>query len=195
MTNYSSILTNSYEYTCFLIAKIIYKFIGRWIMYTIQPADKSANKLLEIVWKDRDFPVDPVWIAGELGLGVLETDLPDEVNAAIIKDKGKDAIIALSSSDSKNRKRFSCAHEIGHYIYHMSRNDDQYQYIDLRSKESSNGSEPEEIFANQFAANLLMPENKVKELYKNNLPTFLIAQYFGVSDEAMNYRLKNIGLQ
>lgn len=157
-------------------------------------AKTSARMLLESVWDNRPLPVDPIWIARQLGIDVIETELPPDVSGAIIKDEGKDPIIALCRSDSTNRKRFTCAHEIGHYAYRMANGIDHYEYVDLRSKSSQSGVDPEEIFANQFAAALLMPEEEVKKLNNKKLPPFIMAQHFGVSDDAMTFRLRNLGL-
>ena len=159
----------------------------------IEPQE-SANKVLDTIWKGKSFPVDPFVIATQFGIKVIEADLPADVSGAIIKKKGNDPIIALSKSDSNNRKRFSCAHELGHYVYRTDELQEEYDYIDLRSKTSSIGTEPEEIFANKFAASLLMPEEEVKKLYKKKTPFFLMAQYFGVSDDAMTIRLENLKL-
>ncbi len=120
--------------------------------------------------------------------------MPEEVSGAIIKNKNQDPTIVISNSDSKNRQRFSCAHELGHYVYRMDRGQEEYEYIDLRGETAGMGVKPEEIFANQFAASLLMPEDEVKRLAKDQTPPFLMAQYFGVSDDAMNFRLKNLSL-
>ena len=125
----------------------------------------SASMLLQSVWCDRPLPIDPIWIASRLGIEVIETSLPPDVSGAIIKDEGKDPIIVLCKSDSNNRKRFTCAHEIGHYAYRVANEIDHYEYVDLRSKKSQLGSDPEEVFANQFAASLLMPEEEIKRLH------------------------------
>lgn len=162
-------------------------------MHTMDPK-KSAAMLFASVWEGRPFPVDPIWIAHQLGVDVIEATLPSDVSGAIIKDAGKDPVIALCSSDSDNRKRFTCAHEIGHYIYRMEKGEDHYQFIDLRSPDSRNGMEPEEIFANQFAASLLMPEDEVRKLCREKVPQFMMTRHFGVSDDAIYFRLKNLSL-
>ena len=59
---------------------------------------------------------------------------------------------------------------------------------------TSQGSDPEEIYANQFAASLLMPREKVEEMH-GTLNTAALAYEFGVSAEAMHYRLVNLGLE
>lgn len=156
--------------------------------------ETDASNLLAAVWSGRPLPVDPVQIAWDLGIDVVETMLPDNVSGALIKDEGKDPIILLCNSDSKNRKRFSCAHEIGHYVYRLATNGAHYEYIDFRNEFSANGNSTEEIYANQFAAELLMPAQEVRSLHNQGLPAFLIAQHFGVSDDAIRFRLRNLGL-
>lgn len=158
-------------------------------------AKESARQLLEFAWKGRDFPVDPILIASNLGIEVIETILPSNVSGALIKDEDKDPVIVLSSSDSKNRQRFTCAHELGHYAYRLVSDGNKYEYVDLRADDSSNGTNVEEVFANQFAANLLMPEVEVRELVSSKTPSFIQAQRFGVSDDAIRFRLKNLGLR
>ncbi|HYD79211.1 MAG TPA: ImmA/IrrE family metallo-endopeptidase [Paucimonas sp.] len=139
--------------------------------------------------------MDPVWIAGQLGLEVREAVLPPNVSGALIKDRDQDPLIVLSQSDSKSRKRFTCAHELGHYADRLGKDIEQYEYIDLRGDQSSTGTNPDEVFANQFAAALLMPEEEVRRLAKAKLPAFLMAQHFGVSDDAIRYRLRNLRLK
>lgn len=158
-------------------------------------AQTAAQSLIESVWGQREFPVDPVWLANQLGIDVIETELPDNVSGALIKDKDKDPVIVLCKSDSKNRKRFTCAHEIGHYAYRLTTNGDHYEYVDLRGDSASTGADPEEVYANQFAAELLMPKDEVAKLSNKSMPAFIIAQHFGVSDDAMRYRLKNLSLE
>jgi Zn-dependent peptidase ImmA (M78 family) len=155
---------------------------------------ESAQIILNQIWGNKGFPVDPVRIAHKLGIKVIETNLPDEVFGGLIKEKGKDPVIVISKTDSLNRKRFSCAHELGHYLRHVGKGDDSYEYIDLRNTLSSTGNDKEEIFANQFAACLLMPEDEMRKHYKKDLPSIILAQYFSVSDDAINFRLKNLDL-
>ena len=70
----------------------------------------------------------------------------------------------------------------------------KYEYIDLRSDLSANGTDKNEIFANHFAANLLMPEEKVRSLFEGKKQYYEMALYFGVSPEALKYRLKSLFL-
>lgn len=159
-------------------------------------ARQAAQAILQRVWKTRGFPVDPVTIARELGLEVMDTDLPDQVYGALLKEAGKDPVIVLHYADNPKRKRFTCAHELGHFVYRNEQNvlDEEYSYLDLRSPASSTGEEIEEVMANRFAAHLLMPEDEVEKLHAQKTSHLDMALYFDVSSEALKYRLKNMGL-
>lgn len=156
----------------------------------------EANKVLDNFWEKQGFPVDPITIAKSLGVQVLDTSLPENVSGALIKEAGKDPVIALHASDHNNRKRFTCAHELGHYVSRVESNrlETQYGYVDYRGEAAAKGTDPEEVFANQFAANLLMPENIVKTQRKKYTSHLQLAQYFGVSPEAIKHRLNALGL-
>lgn len=159
-------------------------------------AARQADLVRERLWVDGVFPVDPVTIAEKLGLAVREAELPDEVSGVIIKKVGEDPVIILESRDSARRKRFTCSHEVGHFIYkvEIEKAPDVFEWVDFRDSQSALGQLPEEIFANQFAANLLMPADAVRRRYKKGRPIWQVAEYFGVSDESMTFRLKKLGL-
>lgn len=159
-----------------------------------QTPERAAETLLDFVWHNKGFPVDPAQIAGELGLRVLEADLNENVSGALIKEAGKDPVIFLNRSDSNNRKRFSCAHELGHYSSRQRDNKEAYEYVDLRSELAKAGVDPEEIYANKFAAALLMPEEEVRRLYKTGADRVAMAYHFGVSDDAMRIRMRTLKL-
>lgn len=156
-------------------------------------AEKAASELLEECW-DGALPIDPVRIAKSLGVEVLATQLKPDVSGALVKKKGKDPSILLNAGDSKNRKRFTCAHELGHYIRREARPEQQYEYVDYRDARSSTGTDEEERYANSFAASLLMPEVAVRAFSDQDLAAFRMAKIFGVSPESMQYRLDNLGL-
>jgi Zn-dependent peptidase ImmA (M78 family) len=164
-------------------------------MQVAKEAAEDAERLLRSVWlRDRQvvpLPVDPVQIARTLGIDVYDARLDQNIFAALVKELGQDPTILLNTIDSPNRKRFSCAHEIGHF---MRRSDDEYEYVDRRGPLSSAGTDPEEIYANNFAAALLMPEAEVRRLYKKDATDVEMALIFDVSREAMGFRLKNLGL-
>lgn len=163
-------------------------------MSTVLDPKATAGRIRATLWGSRGFPVDPVWLANEMGLDVIEAQLPERVSGALIKEADKDPVILLCATDSRVRKRFTCAHELGHYAYRTDRNQDHYEYVDLRGDSAREGRHPEEVFANQFAAELLMPEETVRELHRQRYSPVLMAQHFGVSDDAIRFRLKNLRL-
>jgi Zn-dependent peptidase ImmA (M78 family) len=155
-------------------------------------AERAAEEVLDECWDGR-LPIDPVRIAATFGLKTFSADLDGRVSGMLVKRTGTDPEIRLNGEDSRNRKRFTAAHELGHYV-RRSRQLEEYEYVDYRDEHSASGTDEEERFANGFAANLLMPRDAVQSLSGEGTPDFLLAKRFGVSREAMQNRLDNLGL-
>jgi len=156
--------------------------------------ERDAEELLTTVWEGKPLPVDPIQIAQQLGVKVYKAELDEGVSGMLIKEPAKDPEIYVNSADSINRQRFTAAHELGHYIKRVSTGAEEWATIDYRNPLSSEGSDPDEVYANRFAASLLMPKDEVKRLHKEYRPATL-AYEFGVSEEAMNYRLDSLNLK
>jgi len=164
-------------------------------------AERDAQQLLQKAWwkepwSEVRLPVDPFAIARELGVKVfVDRSLPADVSGMLRKQAGySDPEILLNASDSRNRQRFTCAHELGHYTQRVkSGKDGVWEYVDKRDPLSSQGMDPDEVYANQFAAELLMPQDVVvKRAAGSN--TAALAIDFGVSGDAMGFRLDNLHL-
>jgi Zn-dependent peptidase ImmA (M78 family) len=155
-----------------------------------QEAARDAAKLLHESWGDA-IPVDPIAIARAAGILVLDAALDENTAGALVKEPLKDPKILLNEKDSPNRKRFTCAHELGHYRRRAA-NEMEYTTVDLRGTLAATGTDPEEIYANEFAACLLMPETAVRTLLEEGLGDLELAIRFGVSREAVEFRLKNL---
>ncbi len=160
-------------------------------MGDVRNAKNAAEELLDEYW-DGTLPVDPVRIAKSLDVEVLDVFLKDNVSGALVKKPEQDPSILLNANDSKTRKRFTAAHELGHYV-RRANEPAGYEYVDYRDQRSSTGTDKEERFANSFAANLLMPAWLVESLHEE-IPGLRLARRFGVSHEAMHHRLDNLGL-
>lgn len=157
-------------------------------------AEHAATQLLETIWSDRALPVDPIKIARALGIKVYRATLPPDIAGLLLKQPDLDPKIYISDSDSEARQRFTCAHELGHFVRRGGEPESTWATIDYRSAASSRGTDPEEIYANQFAAALLMPADRLTELARKlTLPA--LAYEFGVSLEAMSHRLANLNLK
>lgn len=101
-------------------------------------------------------------IVADLGLDVRYSSMDNEISGMIYFEDGR-TIVGVNSRHSKNRQRFTLAHECGHYLLHRDKIvgsvhvDKIYPGL-LRSDVSARGVDPIEIEANQFAAELLVPE-------------------------------------
>ena len=161
-------------------------------------AKDQAERILRDIWAliagGRHFPVDPIRIAGSLDITVYRVPLDQRLAGVLVKESGRDVAILLNDADSKNRQRFTCAHEIGHYVRRETTLSGEYNVIDERSQLTSTGSDETERLANQFAACLLMPEDEVKKRVRKGLPAYELVSAFGVSQEALGWRLADLKL-
>jgi len=135
-------------------------------------------------------------------LGILLATLPgdDEISGAIVRKDGH-VVIAVNPAHHINRQRFTIAHELGHYFFHvgLEQHVDQDFRIAWRNADSSKAVNWTEIEANQFAAQLLMPtaflEDDLDELQViDKRAVLLLAGKYVVSREAMTIRLSQLGL-
>lgn len=161
----------------------------------IESAISTASAALEFTWKNCGFPVDPAQLATHFGIKVVETALPEEITGSLIKKINEDPLIILNSSDITARKRFTCAYELGCYVFHVQRNETEYSHVGHRAQVTSSTTTIREAFANGFADALLMPETTVKDKTKEkNKEICLMAAFFGVPADVLTYRLKKLGL-
>lgn len=170
-------------------------------------AGRDAEQVLRRVWgipgePGFRLPVDPIRIARQLGIDVYTNRLANNVAAVLAKEAGQDPVIVLNGTDSRNRQRFSCAHEIGHYVRRTNQaavdpvafDTNDYEYTNYRSSLSSTGLAADEVYANGFAASLLMPEAEVRKRHGDASPIDL-SLIFDVSQEAMQIRLNTLKLR
>jgi Zn-dependent peptidase ImmA (M78 family) len=158
-------------------------------------AKAAADALLEQSWDSDKYPVDPFKIASSLGISSDIMNIPEDVSGILRKKPGQRPSIYIDSKDNWRRQRFTCAHELGHIARRHGMDDDvdDFGYVDRRTDLSSEGTDPSEVFANTFAANLLMPSSAVESLADLGMPTRDLATFFGVSIISMEYRLKALG--
>lgn len=119
-----------------------------------------ARTLLKELGID-SYPVDPYAIAGQIGVVVKEDDA-DSYAGMIILVEGRALISVRRSTREVARKRFTVAHELGHYKIpdHLSPGVPSFRCTD-EDMNAIQGQAKKEIEANQFAAELLMPENAI----------------------------------
>jgi Zn-dependent peptidase ImmA (M78 family) len=148
-------------------------------------------------------------VARALGLTVELAALGDGVSGVLVVNDGV-GVIGVNRAHAPVRQRFSIAHEIGHFELHRS---EGQVFIDkgfgkvtafFRDSTSGTGVDRQEIEANAFAAALLMPRQLVEQAFTSLSADFdlggddaaldRLARLFGVSREAMSFRLSNLGL-
>lgn len=167
-------------------------------------ARSTARDLLEKTAIERP-PVDPVEIARSSGIRVVNVDPPEEsVSGFLIREDPESGapIIGVNRHHSAVRRRFTVAHELGHLLldhagdWHL---DDVM--ISYRDEISSAGEHAPEIEANQFAAELLMPEDWLRSDFLGNQFDLgddeklrSLASRYRVSTQAMTFRLVNLRL-
>lgn len=138
-------------------------------------------------------------VVHKLGGKVEECLLIENMSAGSVQRQGDGFVVFVSSFQSAERRKFTIAHELGHLFLHMGYriNEDLWN----RQKNTTyyrEGDSSVEYQANEFAAALLMPKNKYKEIMDNNtkgnkVETGKIAEYFGVSVSAASNRGKFLG--
>lgn len=163
-------------------------------------AVRDAENILTSM-RDKDgvlpLPVDPVMIARDLGVNVYQAPMENKVSGMIARlEAGGDVDVILNSNHAPVRQRFTCAHELGHYV-DVVQSDPNGRKVFVRKRDdlAACGTNADEIYANQFAANLLMPQREVTDMFRRGHDAIALSKIFGVSTQAMAHRLVNLGLR
>lgn len=161
-------------------------------------AERAAQEILNDWWTEEDgtarLPVDPIAIAHRLEIKVFTATMEPDISGMLFVKPGQDPEIYLNSADGYNRQRFTCAHEIGHWQRRVAAGEESFEVVDYRGRLSSAGTDPAEIYANRFAASLLMPEYEIRRLASIGYGAVAIAERLRVSLDAAAFRLQNLGL-
>ncbi|MFI6432487.1 ImmA/IrrE family metallo-endopeptidase [Rhodococcus oryzae] len=153
-------------------------------------ARRDADAVLSLHWEDQAMPVDPVTIARDVGISVFSAQLGDDVFGMLVGSSAG-ADMYLDKDQPPARFRFTCAHEIGHYVDQTSKLSPEEAYVDKRSDDSR--GEPAEVYANEFAGSLLMPVSELKACVDTGMSDFEMAAHFDVSLQALRYRRSLLG--
>ncbi len=105
--------------------------------------------------------------------------------------------VLIDAGEGPLRRRFTIAHEVGHFLLHASLPDADSVYCRTAEvqKRTERPADPREREANRFAAELLMPEEAVRDWVLRVGPDgAALAERFGVSGLAMGWRLYNLRL-
>jgi hypothetical protein len=149
---------------------------------------RQAARLLQSAGVTRE-PVSLRDVVSALNLEVVQTSGEPFYCEAALEPVGDGHRIVLHGRSSERRRRFTIAHEVGHFVLHPQR---------LAPQRNGGGNaawQAQEREADQFAAELLMPEDLVREaVLVHGVDTDRLADRFEVSRRAMQTRLKWLGL-
>lgn len=139
-------------------------------------------------------PVNVTAIAKTAGVALFYSPFPDALSAFLLRADDK-AVIGVNSNQAQVRQRFSAAHELGHFILrHADGAVFDYAFPTTAEGEPPGYHPQNERDANTFAAELLMPEEELIE-DAPNLSLARLSRRYEVSEEAMSFRLLNLGLR
>lgn len=130
-------------------------------------------------------------------LKIFHLPIPDErgIFGMFTFDEKMGGCILINANPNSGNQLFSLAHEYGHFIFHKEK-------LGIISFEKEKDILDERL-ANSFASDFLVPENAVKDICNIRIKNrreiteedvIYLADYFGVSFQAMIYRLNNLKL-
>ncbi len=132
-------------------------------------------------------PVEIEEIIRIMAIEVTPFDLPDSISGIYNEINGQ-PYIAVNSKHSAARRRFTIAHELYHFLTELCED------IDL-ALVTEGGLDEIERNANKFAATILMPRDAVQAIWSKGVCVKHMAEIFNVSEQAMQIRLKDLGLR
>jgi Zn-dependent peptidase ImmA (M78 family) len=167
----------------------------------------KAKKLAQALIKIHKLiaPVDVKFLVQQEGIVIREESLEDSVSGMLVI-KDNQSVIVVNINHHPNRQRFTIAHELGHYFLHKNSANVFFDesLLFFRDEKSAQGIKFQEIEANTFAAELLMPEQVMRERISQEPLDALddveqsafgrLATEFQVSCQALTIRLMRLGL-
>ena len=142
-------------------------------------------------------PVNVRDLAVSLGISVHEAYLDSRISGMLECREGKYKI-SVNVFHPETRKRFTIAHELGHYMLHRdligNGVDDTtaYRSEQIGKYHNTDIGPYEETQANRFAAGLLMPSKLVVKAVNEGMNLDVMAEYFEVSLQSMQYRVQGL---
>lgn len=169
-------------------------------MTPIRPRYSRIDRLAKELLTNADEiepPIDVHKIAQSNGASIRYERFDPDVSGVLVRDKGGN-VIGVQKSQSKARQRFTIAHELGHLLLHDGKvvHVDRAFRVNWRRDQEAEPHDVEEIEANAFAANLLMPGEMIEKVLgsrsldlEDATEIERLARVFEVSTQAMNFRM------
>lgn len=159
-------------------------------------------KFIDIVKEHIGPPVDVDAIVAKIPNLDLDNsvELDDRISGQLERIDGKRFRISVNGTHAEVRRRFTLAHELGHFLLHRELLgdgvDDNKAFrsdLEIGNFKNANIKKSHEVEANRFAAQLLMPKKILIENTKTCSSIEELASKFGVSTHAMAIRLSGLG--
>ena len=149
---------------------------------------RQAARLLDSAGVSHE-PVSLRDVVSALNLELVSRTREPFTSEAALEPLDDGRAIVLQGAGDAGRRRFTIAHEIGHFVLHPE------QCRPERGGAVNEAGGREEREADTFAAELLMPEHLVREAVREQgLDDARLADRFEVSRKAMQTRLRHLGL-
>lgn len=154
----------------------------------------KAQELRLLLGEDANSPIDIFSLVSQIeGLTLVYYPLGKNISGMCVRDD-KVKLIAVNSTMSYGRQRFSLAHELYHLYF------DDSTGFNVCAKKLDSKSEVEKR-ADQFASYFIAPYGALKAMVKKICGTafpslqdvIALEQYFGLSHQAMLWRLLSEG--
>lgn len=182
-------------------------------IYGVKEAEKLADQVLEIGGYDNTIgPIPIIEIAKQLGFTTFrEKNLEKDVSGNIFvggttkEVYDTDKAVVVSDTEEYFHQRFIVAHELGHYLMNYIGSEDSKNPNVLFSRAyfKDKHNTKEEICADRFAAELLMP---AKEFYKQYIKAMesydhnrrytisYLSNYFKTKKSSIERRIQELGI-
>ncbi len=148
----------------------------------------SPEKLVNVILKhhpDWKPPVPIEEVARAVGITDFQELEADSFEGALVTDQHKSKGVILTKAGARDeRRRFTVAHELGHFLIPSHKGNRQCTSGDLKERRSDNDHRRQEAEANRFAAGLLMP----RPWFKRDMDQLGDADVVHVQKLARRYR-------
>lgn len=148
-------------------------------------------------------PVDIEAVARQQGVLLTSASDKDDISGFLLCSPGSPAVIGVNASHRRVRQRFTIAHELGHLLLHgKTELHVDRLVVRMRDRQDRDGGNEDEMEANRFAAEILMPGEFLRADLENLGPVSVddeqaiskLAKRYQVSKQAMTIRLTSLDL-
>ncbi|SDE21303.1 protein of unknown function [Mucilaginibacter pineti] len=163
------------------------------------------EKAIELInaTNQKSAPIDVIKCAKHLGVLIEYTELEDDIFGLLVIKNKKPLIIVNTLGNNESRKRFTIAHELGHYLLHSQNASffiDKGEIQSCKRTLETTYEEAKERDANEFATSLLVP-NYLLELEASLTTSDVkfdivrhLSEKFKVDEMLLGIKLSHLGL-